>query len=249
VRSVRLSAASKPVIEQVASRAATHEGGMLPAVVRELDATSAALMEIDSLEAGGCAHAHARLLAEAHQGEMMGRKGKQPARSRAWEPYHGAQRRSHLQRTTEMAASLAWSPRNQGWSVEKDMGHSKSGQVAHAQRDDVTHRHRGRLKPASIRSVVRWPWAIANHGHWTVEVIRDEESQVWCGQGIGIQVLGLVRARADTLVARLRCRYWRQPEPRRAEKRRWQAWWDGLCLLICHVGSTLFPHRQATAGR
>ncbi|MGH8057692.1 MAG: hypothetical protein ACREOH_10735, partial [Candidatus Entotheonellia bacterium] len=71
---------------------------------------------------------------------------------------------------------------------------------------------------------------------------------VWCGQGVGIQVLGLLRLMAYNVVSQLRCRYLQIREQTRAEKRRWQAWCDVLCLLIGQAGSTLFPHRQATAG-
>jgi hypothetical protein len=39
VRTVLLSAASTPASDQVAMRAETHEGGMFPAVFRELEAT------------------------------------------------------------------------------------------------------------------------------------------------------------------------------------------------------------------
>ena len=68
VRRVWRSAASKPAIEQVAIRPDTNEGGMFPEVLRELEAAYAARLEIDSLHAGFCAQATARLSAEAHTG-------------------------------------------------------------------------------------------------------------------------------------------------------------------------------------
>jgi hypothetical protein len=68
VRTVLLSAASQPALEQVARRADTNAGGRFPEVLQELEATDATLIEIDSLEAGCCSQAHARLIAEAQQG-------------------------------------------------------------------------------------------------------------------------------------------------------------------------------------
>jgi hypothetical protein len=68
VRTVLLSAASQPAIDQVARRADTNAGGMFPAVLQALEATDAALIEIDSLDAGFCSQAHARLIAEAQKG-------------------------------------------------------------------------------------------------------------------------------------------------------------------------------------
>ena len=85
---------------------------MLPEVFRELEAAYAALIEIDSLDAGFCARATAPLIAAAHKGYIIGLKGHQPellreaerllgARTQAedrsdWEPYQGDQLRYHL---------------------------------------------------------------------------------------------------------------------------------------------------------
>jgi hypothetical protein len=68
VRTVRLSAASTPAIDQVAIRADTHEGGMFPEVFQELEANDAALIAIDSVDAGFCSRANAQLMAGAHKG-------------------------------------------------------------------------------------------------------------------------------------------------------------------------------------
>src|SRR5262249_8696201 len=91
-------------------------------------------------------------------------------------------------------------------------------------------------------------WAIENHCNWTVDVIWDEDTKAWCGQGVGIQVLGLLRLMAYNLVSWLRCRYLRTREQTRAEKRRWQERCDVLFLLMCKAGRHLAPHRQTTAG-
>jgi hypothetical protein len=78
VRTVLLSAASKPAIAQVAIRAETNEGGMFPEGFQELDATYAAMIEIYSLDAGFCSQANARLIAAAQKGSILGLKGNQP---------------------------------------------------------------------------------------------------------------------------------------------------------------------------
>lgn len=171
---------------------------MFPEVWQALETTYGALIEIYSLDAGFCAQANARLIAAAHQGYLLGLKGNQPElcreaervlasrtdpeRSSAWESYQGDQLRSHLDRTTEMAGYLDWSHLQQVWRVEKAIRKGTTGRIEHEHRDYVTKLHRGRLKPAQILVVVRAHWAIEHHGHWTVDVIWDEDSKVWCGQ-------------------------------------------------------------------
>jgi hypothetical protein len=172
----------------------------------------------------------------------------QPEGSSIWEPYQGDQLRYHLYRTTEMEASLDWNHLKQVWRVEKEIRQGKTGHVGRENRYDVTNLPRGRLKAEQILAVVRAHGAIEHHGHWTVDVIWDEDRKVWCGQGVGLQVLGLLRLMAYNVVSWLRCRDLPRREQTRAEKRRWQAWCDTLFLLIGSVGRDLFPHRQATAG-
>lgn len=264
VRTVLLSAASKPAIDQVAIRADTNEGGMFPEVFQELEANYGAMLEIYSLDAGFCSRANAQLIAEAHKGYIMGLKGNQPdlfheaqrllgsqtlpERSSDWEPYQGKQLRYHLYRTSEMEAYLDWSHLKQVWRVEKEIYKGQTGQIERENRYYLTNLHRGRLKSDQILAVVRAHWAIENNCNWTVDVIWDEDSKVWCGQGVGIQVLGLLRLMAYNLVSLLRCRYLRTREQTSAEKRRWQEWCDLLFLLISQVGRDLLPPRRATAG-
>lgn len=264
VRTVLLSAASKPAIDQVAIRAETNEGGMFPEVLQALETAYGALIEIYSLDAGFCSQANARLIAEAQKGYILGLKGNQPElcweaervlasrtdpeRSTDWECYQGDQLRYHLYRTTEMAGYLDWSHLQQVWRVEKEIRKGKAGRIERENRYYVTNLHRGRLKPAQILAAVRSHWAIENHCNWTVDVIWDEDSKAWCGQGVGIQVLGLLRLMAYNLVSRMRCRYLHQRDQSRAAKRRWQECCEMLFLLICHAARDLFPHRQATAG-
>jgi hypothetical protein len=120
VRTVRLSAASTPAIDQVAIRADPNEGGRLPEVLPALEAAYGALLEIYRLDAGFCSQANARRVAEARKGYLLGLKGTQPEwfrdatrvlgaqthpeLSRAWEPYPGDQLRDHRYRTTAMEA-------------------------------------------------------------------------------------------------------------------------------------------------
>ena len=82
-----------------------------------------------------------------------------------------------------------------------------------------------------------------------MDVIWDEDSKVWCGQGLGIQVLGLLRLMAYNLVSRLRCRYLRHTRPDQSrEETMARMCVMVLFLLICQAGRDLFPHRQTTAG-
>lgn len=78
VRTVLISAASKPALDQVAIRAETHEGGMLPEVFPVLETSDGALSEVYSMDAGFCALANATRIAAAHTGDIFGLQGKQP---------------------------------------------------------------------------------------------------------------------------------------------------------------------------
>src|SRR5206468_2224000 len=104
--------------------------------------------------------------------------------------------------------------------------------VVRENRDYVTNLHWGRFKPAQILRVVRAHWGIENNCNWTLDVIWDEDTKVWCGQGMGIRVLGLLRLMADNLVSLWRCRYLRQRDERAAAKRRWKEWCDVIWLVI-----------------
>jgi hypothetical protein len=132
--------------------------------------------------------------------------------------------------------------------VEKESCKGQTGQIERAHRYSLTNLHVGRLKPEQILYLVRAHWAIENHCNWTMDVIWDEDSKGWWGQGVGIQVLGFLRLMASNVVSLLRYRYLRTRDHTKAAKRRWQELCDGLFLLICQVGSHLFPHRQATVG-
>lgn len=264
VRTVLISAASKPAIDQVVIRAATNEGGMFPEVLRVLEATYAALIEIYSMDAGFCSEVNARLVAQAHKGYILGLKGNQPELRREaerllgaqiqpelsspWELYQGHQIRYHLYRTTEMEAYLDWSHLKQVWRVEKEIRKGQMRQIERENRYYLTNLHRGRLKAEQILSVVRLHWAIENNCNWTLDVVWDEDTKTWCGHGLGIQVLGLLRLMAYNLVSLLRCRYLRQRDETRAERRRWEEFSDVLLLLISQVDRALFPYLQATAG-
>lgn len=264
VRTVLLSAAANPAIDQVVIRAETNECGMFPEVFRGLEASYAALIEIYSMDAGFCSEANGRLIAQAHKGYIFGLKGNQPellneakrllgaqtqpVLSSPWEPYQGTQLRYHLYRTTEMEAYLGWSHLKQVWRVEKEIRKGKMHPIECENRYYVTNLHLGRLKAEQILSVVRSHWAIENNCNWTVDVVWDEDTKTWCGQGLGIQVLGLLRLMAYNLVSMLRCRYLRKRDETRAERRRWEEFSDVLLLLISQVGSAIFPHPQVNAG-
>jgi hypothetical protein len=264
VRTVLLSAARTPAIDQVVIRANTNEGGMFPEVFRVLEANYSAMIEIYSMDAGFCSEANARLIATAQKGYIIGLKGNQPELLREakrvlgaqshpelssqGEKYQGNQIRYHLYRTTEMEAYRDWSHLKQVWRVEKEICKGKTGQIERENHYYVTNLHRGRLKATQILSVVRSHWAIENNCNWTVDVIWDEDTKAWCGQGFGIQMLGLLRLMAYNWVSLLRCRYLRTRKRISAERRRWKELCDVLLLLICQVGSDLFPHRPATAG-
>jgi len=265
VRTVLIAAASKAAMAQVVIRADTNAGGRFPEVLERLETSSGALIEVYSMDAGVCSLAKARRIAAAQTGSIVGLKGnqpellreaerwrasqRQPELSSPWEKYPGDQIRSHLYRTTEREASLDWSHLTQVWRGEKEMHTGKTGQIERENRYSVTNLHRGRFQAEQILSVVRSHWARENHGHWTVEVIWDEDTKAWCGQGFGIQVLGLLRLMAYHLVSLLRCRYLRTREDAREAKRRWQECCAVVFLLIGGEIGALFPLKPVTPGR
>jgi len=245
VRSVLISAASKPALDQVVIRPETNECGMFAEVMAQLEAAYGSLFEVYSGDAGFCSEANARLVAKANKGYSFGLKGNQgelrreaervlgvqlaPELTTTWECYRGERVRYHLYRTTEMAGYLDWDHLKQVWRVEKERVHTQRRTVARENRYYVTNLHLGRLAAAQILQVLRGHWAIENNCNWTLDVIWDEDTKVWCGKGLALQALGLLRLMAYNLVALLRSRGWRRREAQQQEKR---GWWELLDLIL-----------------
>jgi hypothetical protein len=72
VRTVLISAASKPAIDQVVIPAHTNEGGFFKEVFPVLERQFGAFIEVYSMDAGFCSEANARRIAEAQKGESAG---------------------------------------------------------------------------------------------------------------------------------------------------------------------------------
>lgn len=264
VRTVLISAAVKPCIDQVVIEAETNECGKFPEVLAVLQREYNSLIEVYSLDAGFCSEANARLINEAEKGYIFGLKGNQPELLRetqrlldplsqpewssAWEKYQGQRIRYHLYRTTELEGYLAWSHLKQAWRIEKELVNGKSGVVTREQHYYLTNLHRGRLKPEQIVYAVRSHWAIENNCNWTMDVIWDEDTKVWCGQGVGIQVLGLLRVMAYNLMSHLRCRYLRKRAAGAAQKRSWKELLDLSFLLFTSAGLGLLSAKEMKFG-
>lgn len=245
VRSVLISAASKPALDQVVIRPETNECGMFAEVMAQLEAAYGSLFEVYSGDAGFCSEANARLVAKANKGYIFALKGNRgelmreaervlgvqlvPELTTAWECYRGERVRYHLYRTTEMAGYLEWEHLQQVWRVEKERVHPLRRTVARENRYYVTNLHLGRFRAAQILQVVRGHWAIENNCNWTLDVIWDEDTKVWCGKGVALQALGLLRLMAYNLVGLLRSRGWRRREAQQQEQR---GWWELLDLIL-----------------
>jgi rRNA processing protein Gar1 len=252
VRTVLISAASKPAIDQVVIRRETNECGMFAEVFGELEAAYGAFVEVYSGDAAFCSEANARLVAKAGKGYIFGLKGNRrelwreatrvlgaetmAAVTTPWEKYQGTRVRYHLYRTTEMAGYLQWEHLKQVWRIEKERV-KPSGTVERENRYYLTNLHVGRFKPQQIVQVVRAHWGIENNCNWTLDVIWDEDTKVWCGRGAAIQALGLLRLMAYNLVALWRCRYLRRRNQQRQEKRSWQEFFDLTLQLFSSAGS------------
>jgi len=260
VRSVLISAASKPAIDQVVIRPDTNECGMFSEVLAQLEAAYGSLVEVYSGDAAFCSEANARLVAKAGKGYIFGLKGnrrelwREATRvlgevttavvSTPWEKYQGARVRYQLYRTTELAGYLDWEHLKQVWRIEKERV-KQSGQVERENRYYVTNLHVGRFKPAQILQVVRAHWGIENNCNWTMDVVWDEDTKVWCGRGAAIQALSLLRLMAYNLAALWRCRYLRRREAQQQEKRSWQEFFD-LVLQIFSIDGKSFSIKQLT---
>ena len=263
VRTVLISAASKPAIDQVVIRAETNECGMFAEVFGQLEADYGALVEVYSGDAAFCSEANGRLVAKAGKGYIFGLKGNRRELWREatrvlgaetvavittpWEKYQGARVRYHLYRTTEMEGYLEWEHLKQVWRIEKERVKPQSGRVERENRYYVTNLHLGRFKPEQIVQVVRAHWGIENNCNWTMDVIWDEDTKVWCGQGMAIQALGLMRLMAYNLVALWRCRYFRRRAEKQQEKRSWQEFFDLILQLFSGAGND-FSNLRVTAG-
>ena len=119
--------------------------------------------------------------------------------------------------------------------------------VARENRYYVTNLHLGRFSAAQILSVVRGHWAIENNCNWTLDVIWDEDTKVWCGKGMALQALGLLRLMAYNLVALLRSRGWRRRATKRQAKRGWQELLD-LILQIFTSNGVASSGQQVSVG-
>jgi hypothetical protein len=248
VRTVLISAASQPALDQVIIPAHTNEGGLFQEVFPVLEANFGALIEVYSMDAGFGSLANASQVAAAQKGYVFALKGNQPELCREaervlgslvvpevsteWECYQGKRVRYHLYRTKEMAGYLDWSHLEQVWRIEKEIVCPKTNVVVREQHYYVTNLPWGRFKPRQILRVVRAHWGIENHCNWTLDVIWDEDSKVWCGQNVAIRILGLLRLMAYNLVSHLRCRYQQRRAAQAALCRRWQEWCDFLFLVL-----------------
>ena len=262
VRSVLISAASKPAIDQVVIRPDTNECGMFAEVLAQLETAYGSLIEVYSGDAAFCSEANARLVAKAGKGYIFGLKGnrrelwREATRvlagvttavvSTPWEKYQGAQVRYHLYRTTELEGYLDWEHLKQVWRIEKERI-KQNGQVERENRYYVTNLHVGRFKPEQILQVVRAHWGIENNCNWTMDVVWDEDTKVWCGRGAAIQALSLLRLMAYNLVALWRCRYLRRREAQQQEKRSWQEFFDLVLQIFSNEGNS-FSIKQVTEG-
>jgi hypothetical protein len=253
VRTVLISAAAKPAIDQVVIPAHTNECGLFPEVFAELERNYPTLLEVYSMDAGFCSLANASLIAAAQKGYLLALKENQPELYREaervlggqtvpelsteWERYQGDFVRYHLYRTKELASYLDWTHLEQVWRVEKEMRRGGSELVVEREQHYyLTNLPWGRFTPAQILLAVRSHWGIENNCNWTVDVIWDEDSKVWCGQGYAIRILGLLRLMAYNLVAHLRCRYLQRRGEREAVKRGWQEWCEVLVQVLVKLG-------------
>lgn len=260
IRAVLISAASKPAIDQIVIPPSTNECGMFAEVLAELEAAYGTLVEVYSGDAAFCSEANARLVAKAGKGYIFALKGNQrelwreatrvlgaetsAVVSTPWERYQGARMRYHLYRTTELAGYLDWEHLQQVWRIEKERV-KQNGQVERENRYYVTNLHLGRFQPAQILQVVRAHWGIENNCNWTMDVVWDEDTKVWCGRGAAIQALGLLRLMAYNLAALWRCRYLRRREERRQQKRNWQEFFDLMLQLFSSAGDD-FSNKPVT---
>jgi hypothetical protein len=124
VRSCLISAASCPVIDQLAIPAHTNEMGIFPEVFSALEAAYGVMIEVYSMDSGYCSLENARRVADAGKGYIFALKDNQPEllseaerlvgrrreaeMSTQWERSQGSRVRYHLYRTSEIAGYLRW---------------------------------------------------------------------------------------------------------------------------------------------
>jgi hypothetical protein len=69
-----------------------------------------------------------------------------------------------------------------------------------------------------------------------LDVIWDEDTKVWCGKGMALQALGLLRLMAYNLVALLRSRGWRRRAAQQQEKHGWKELLDLILQIFSAQG-------------
>jgi predicted transposase YbfD/YdcC len=147
--------------------------------------------------------------------------------STPWEPYQGNLIRYKLYRSNEMADwetdGGKWEHLRQVWMVvpeiKRQIGPKKKGRKSHRDKPLYAQAEIGEVRyylsnlpwnyftPTQILAAVRGHWKIENNGHWTLDVIWNEDAAPWCRQNDALLVLAILRAMAITTLRWLKSRH------------------------------------------
>jgi len=102
-------------------------------------------------------------------------------------------------RTREMVGWDDWRCLRQVWRI-RQRTETRAGGVTWEDRFYLTNLPWGRLCPGRCLEAVRLHWGIENGPNWTMDVQWQEDRRAWVRQGLGLEVLGLLRAVAYNLM-------------------------------------------------
>jgi len=216
LRASLVSAASKPVVDQLPIGARTHEMGSFGAFFDALLEAYDPLFEIITVDAGMTSKANANRVHAADKGYVMALKDNQPellaeakrllAPRRRGKPvadsterYRGHTVQRRLYRNRDIAGFHRWSHLKQVCLVEQHRWDAH-GKTHTEQCFLLTHLHAGRLTHAQALALVRLHGGIENDVFWSLDMQWREDSVPWCSSGHAVEVLSLIRLMAYNLV-------------------------------------------------
>ena len=216
LRASLVSAASKPVVDQLPIGARTNEMGSFGAFFDALVDAYDPLFEIITVDAGMVSKANADRVHAADKGYVMALKDNQPELLReakrllaprhrgkpvatSTERYRGRIVQRRLYRCGDITQFHRWTHLKQVWLVEQSSCDAH-GKTQTEQRFFLTNLHPGRLTHAQVLAVVRLHWGIENDVFWSLDMQWREDSVPWCSSGHAVEVLSLIRLMAYNLV-------------------------------------------------
>jgi len=227
MRACLVSAASQPMLDQCIIPADAGEADTFPAFFSELEGAfgGLGLWECLSVDAGFTSRSNLHLMHEREVSFIAALKGNQPSLHaevigllgkeevvppNGWDVVVTEQAGSRVVtrwfvRTSKVADWGGWKCLVQAWRIRQRTVYS-SGQEGWEDRYYVTNLSWSRLSSRRCLRAVQLHWGVENGPNWTMDTQWGEDSHAWVRQGLGLEILGLIRGLAYNIVRLLRHR-------------------------------------------